>query len=60
MKSIPTFLIALAMLIALPVHAIYSIGDTVENFSLQDTRGEYFTLDDHEGKVILLSFFDLT
>ena len=39
------------------IYAQYRVGDTVDNFTLNDVDGNPYTLYDFKGKVILLNFF---
>jgi len=51
--------LAAVMLLLLPAaaSAALRVGDTAPNFSLPDTAGQYHSLSDHAGKVVLLNFW---
>lgn len=39
------------------ISAQYGVGDTVQNFKLKDVDGNFVSLYNYQGKVILLNFF---
>lgn len=40
-----------------PVGARIQVGDTAPDFSLPDVNGEYHSLSDYEGQVVLINFW---
>lgn len=43
-----------------PVQATLQIGDPAPDFSLPDVNGEYHSLSDYEGQVVLINFWQST
>ncbi len=61
MKAISTASIWISMVIMASGCALagYSIGDTLESFTLFDSHNDLFRLGDQTGNIILFSFFSL-
>ncbi len=59
MKAISTASIWISMVIMASGCALagYSIGDTMQSFSLVDSHNQLFYLGDQTGNIILFSFF---
>lgn len=53
-------LVMCLLLVAAGTHAAYGVGDTVSNFTLNDSSGNPVTLYNFVGKVVWLNFFTTT
>ncbi len=54
-------MIAILALISIPgIQAAYQVGDTVANFTITDTEGKTFVLDDYLGMAIFINFWTNT
>ena len=57
MKILLLLCIAMATLLPGPAHAVYQLGDTVEDFTLLALDGSPVSLSEFSGKVVVINFF---
>ena len=45
------------MIGALPLWAVYQVGDTVSNFTLQNWNGQWHSLYDYSDRIVIIDFW---
>ena len=51
------FFLMFGVVWALPSWAVYQVGDTVSNFTLQNWNGQWISLFDYSDRIVILDFW---